>query len=370
MSDGIWARDYRKKNHELVSCTAINLTRCHPMSEFPLHPYPWQLSLWQQLNQQIQNKKLPHAIMFAGPKGIGKRHLAEALAQLMLCHSPIESTPCGKCRGCLLNKAQGHPDLQILALEDDAKAIKVDQVRALIEDLAKTAQQGGYKVVIIEPTEAMNANSANALLKSLEEPAPNTLMILVCHSPSSVLPTIRSRCQIRLMAMPAREQVIRWLGPLMAGNSIPIEKLVDAAAGAPLKALSFLESDALEKRDSWMLSLSRLTSAQISAIEVAAQWQKEDLVEWIEWFIGWLHTLACWQQGQASVLINQLPADVQQRLGAIPPALLHRYIEKVLQSKRQLLSGSNPNKQLLLEETLLDWGAMLRVSQARRAQPA
>ena len=76
------------------------------------------------------------------------------------------------------------------------KSIKVDQVRALIEDLSKTAQQGGYKVVVLEPAEAMNTNAANALLKSLEEPAANTLLVLVCHTPSAVLPTIRSRCQI------------------------------------------------------------------------------------------------------------------------------------------------------------------------------
>ena len=151
------------------------------MSDFPSHPYPWQLQEWQQLSQQIAAKKLPHALMFAGAKGIGKRHLAEALAQLLLCLSPIEGTPCGKCRGCMLNKAQNHPDLIVISPEEGAKGIKVDQVRALIEDLGKTAQQGGYKVVVLEPAEAMNANAANALLKSLEEPAASTLLILVCH---------------------------------------------------------------------------------------------------------------------------------------------------------------------------------------------
>ncbi|RZA06354.1 MAG: hypothetical protein EOO68_05120 [Moraxellaceae bacterium] len=74
------------------------------MSDFPSHPYPWQLQEWQQLNLQIAANKLPHALMFSGPKGIGKRHLAESLAQLLLCLAPIEGTPCGKCRGCLLNK--------------------------------------------------------------------------------------------------------------------------------------------------------------------------------------------------------------------------------------------------------------------------
>lgn len=331
-----------------------------PMSDFPSHPYPWQLQEWQQLNQQIESKKLPHALMFAGAKGIGKRHLGEALAQLLLCLSPVEGTPCGKCRGCLLNKAQNHPDFIVLEPEEGAKAIKVDQVRSLIEDLGKTAQQGGYKVVVLEPAEAMNTNAANALLKSLEEPAANTLLILVCHTPSAVLPTIRSRCQMRLLATPNSEQVIHWLRPLMVGSNTPVEKLMEAAGGAPLTALAYLESDALERRDNWMLSLVRLSSGQISAIEVAAQWQKEDVIALVEWFLVWLHSVVRWQVGAEQVLISQLPQDFRERLVKIPPALLHRYLEKLLVSKRQLLGNSNPNKQLLLEEMLLDWGALLR----------
>jgi len=330
------------------------------MSEFPYHPYPWQLQEWQKLGQQITAQKLPHALLFAGARGIGKRHLAEALAQLLLCVSPIEGTPCGKCRGCLLNKVDNHPDFIVLEPEEGAKGIKVDQVRALIDDLGKTAQQGGYKVVVLEPIEAMNANAANALLKSLEEPAANTLLILVCHSLSAVLPTIRSRCQLRLLPTPNTEQVIHWLKPLMAGSSLPVEKLIEAAAGAPLTALSYLENDALERRDAWLLNLIRLSTGQVSAIEVAAQWQKDDVVALVEWFLVWLHSILRWQVGAEQVLVNQLPQDLKDRLIKLPASLMHRYVEKILVSKRQLLGNSNPNKQLLLEELLLDWGALLR----------
>ncbi|GGY69499.1 DNA polymerase III subunit delta' [Cellvibrio zantedeschiae] len=332
------------------------------MSDFPSHPYPWQLQEWHQLNQQIAAGKLPHALMFAGAKGIGKRHLAEALAQLLLCLSPIEGTPCGKCRGCMLNRVHNHPDFIVIEPEEGAKGIKVDQVRSLIDDLGKTAQQGGFKVVVLEPAEAMNANAANALLKSLEEPAANTLLVLVCHAPSSVLPTIRSRCQMRLLATPNSEQVIHWLKPLMVGSNIPVEKLMEAAGGAPLTALSYLESDALERRDAWLLNLVRLSTGQISAIEVAAQWQKDDVIALVEWFLVWLHSVIRWQVGAEQLLINQLPQDLRERLMKIPGALLHRYVEKMLVSKRQLLGNSNPNKQLLLEEMLMDWGALLRTA--------
>jgi DNA polymerase III subunit delta' len=338
------------------------------MSDFPKHPYPWQLPEWQRLTQQITANTLPHALMFLGTKGIGKRHLAEALVQLLLCLTPIEGVPCGKCRGCQLNKAHNHPDLMRLEPEEGSKIIKVDQVRLLIDDLGKTAQQGGYKLVIIDPAEAMNGNSANALLKSLEEPAANTLLILVSHAAGSVLPTIRSRCQLRLLPLPSREQVIQWLKPFLVGSPVPIEKLLDVAGGAPLTALRYLDGDALERRDKWLLSLLSLSSGKISAIEVAAQWHKDDVVAIVEWFLVWLHALMCWQVGADSLLFNQLPQDVRDRFGRIPKSLLHRYLEKILLAKRQLLGVSNPNKQLLLEEMLLDWGALLRAGAVKKIE--
>lgn len=335
------------------------------MSDFPIHPYPWQLNDWQQLVQQIAAQKLPHAMMIAGPKGIGKRHLADALAQLLLCTSPIEGTACGRCRGCELNRSQTHPDLLWLEPEEEGKAIKVDQVRELTESLGKTAQQGGYKVVVIEPAESMNGNAANALLKSLEEPAANTLLILVSHTPGSVLPTIRSRCQMRKMPMPRSEQVLHWLSPLMVGSNSTPEALLVAARGAPLTALKLLQGDALEQREQTLQQFVRLTLGQVSAIEVAASWQGGDVAGLVEWLLGLVHSLARWRAGANDAQIEMTPAEWRERLSHLNVALLHRYIEKILLSKRQLLSGANPNKQLLLEELLLDWGALVRASTNR-----
>ena len=335
------------------------------MSDFPALPYPWKQGDWQQICAQQATNKLPHALMLAGPKGIGKRHLAEALAHLLLCLAPVEGTPCGKCRSCQLNHAQTHPDFLMLVPEEGSKAIKVDQVRGLIESLGKTAQQGGYKVLVLEPAEAMNINSANALLKSLEEPADNTLLILVSHIPSAVLPTIRSRCQLRLLAMPREEQVLHWLTPLMTGSSVQPKEVLSVARGAPLTALALLEGDALERYQQLQDNLARLTLGQLSAIELAQQWHGDDVVAIIEWFLGWLHGLARWRVGMDDPQIKALPPEFRERLTYIAPALLHRYIEKILTNKKQLLSGANPNKQLLLEELFLDWGALLRASTNR-----
>jgi DNA polymerase III subunit delta' len=335
------------------------------MADFPRHPYPWQLAEWQQLNQQIAHQKLPHALMFAGPKGIGKRHLADALSQLLLCLRPSEGIPCGDCRGCHLNKAQNHPDLIWVEPEEGSKGIKVDQVRSLIDELGKTAQQGGYKVVVIEPAEGMNANSANALLKSLEEPAAKTLLILVSHAPSAVLPTIRSRCQMRSLPMPNTEQLIHWLTPLTAGSSISVTRLIEAAGGAPLTAVAYLNGDTLARRDSWLVNFMRLSTHQLTAIDLAAQWHKDDVIAIVEWLLLWLHSLMRWQVGMPGTSIENLSQEQRDQVARLPANLLHKYIEKLLLAKRQLLSSSNPNKQLLLEELLLDWSALMRLGQSR-----
>jgi len=326
------------------------------------HPYPWHLSHWQELGQSIDHQKLLHAIMFAGPKDIGKGQLARALAYRILCESPVDGLACGKCRGCELNKAGTHPDLSLLMPEEGSKAIKVDQVREVTQFLTKTSQQGGYKLVIIEPTEAMNGSSANALLKSLEEPSGNTLLILVCHNPSSVLPTIRSRCQIRLLPLPPKEQLINWLSPLLPAQSLRADELLIQAGGAPLAALALLEGDELEKRKKRLDDWIKLSLGQASAIELAAEWQQEDGLAWLEWYLSWLLRISRWQVGTPEALILNQSAELQSVLMTISSNHLHRYIEKVLLSKRQLQSGANPNKQLLIEELLLDWAALMRIS--------
>lgn len=332
---------------------------------FPALPYPWQKDEWQRLNRHIDERQLPHALMFSGPLGVGKVHLAKALAQRLLCQAPQQGTACGKCHSCGLLKAQTHPDLTILQPEEPGKAIKIDAVRELTRSLGNTAQQGGYKVVVMEPAEAMNINAANALLKTLEEPADNTCLILVSHTPSSVLPTIRSRCQIRPLPLPPASRVLEWLKPLVSGSGFEAGELLDRARGAPLTALGLLDGDRLEQRRQREQDFLKLCDQKLTAMQLADNWQKGDVGEAIEWLLGWLYDLARWQTGVGVSALDALPDHLRQTLKRVPPALLHRYLEKLMTVKRQWLSGANPNKQLLLEELLLDWGVLLR--QAQRA---
>ncbi len=323
-------------------------------------PYPWQEGEWQRLQQQHQQKKLPHALLLSGSRGLGKRQFAVALAQSLLCDAPQQGHGCGACRSCQLNQSQTHPDFLLIEPEEAGKAIKIDQIRVVSEFVSKTAQQGGRKVVVVAPAEAMNVNSANALLKSLEEPAGDTTLVLVWHTPSQVMPTIRSRCQQLAFPIPPREQSLQWLSKVVTPEVEP-EKLLDMVAGAPLSARDLLEGDRLEQRSNVEQQLLSVANMQLSPLDAAKNWSSMDVIEIVEWILLWLHQGAV----QAATREIKKSESVPALLAQLHPSLIFRFQDKLIIVKRQLLSGANPNKQLVLEELLLDWSALAKQRQLK-----
>lgn len=331
-------------------------------------PYAWQMTHWQRLSQQHMDQKLPHALMLSGHKGIGKYHFAKALGYYLLCLSPVNQVPCGRCKGCELNLAETHPDFFVLRPEGTSRVIKIDQVRQLTEFLAKTAQQGGKKVAVIEPVEALNVNAANALLKSLEEPSGNSSLILVSHVPSQVMATIRSRCQQIAFPIPTSEESLAWLTPLAVGQDPAY--LLGCAGGAPLAALELLNGDALEQRQSLATGLLSLSDSSRSALELAAELQRGEPLPVVESLMQWLQLGLKRQVTEEVSVGNSVEDQLLALIGTIPSAIVYRFWDKIVAVKRQLLSSANPNKQLLLEELMMDWQALTRqsvqVSQSRQ----
>jgi DNA polymerase-3 subunit delta' len=158
---------------------------------------PWQVT-WAA-SVLARRERWPHAALITGPAGIGKRALADWLARVLLCETPrADGAPCNACPGCHYIGAGQHPDLRIVDAfdrsDDDVKAVEwivVDRIRALLQWAELTSHRGGAKVALIDPAERMNAAAANALLKTLEEPPPNTHFLLVSQQPNRLPATIQ-----------------------------------------------------------------------------------------------------------------------------------------------------------------------------------
>lgn len=150
--------------------------------------------VFRQLQNSFEHGRMAHAYLFEGDQGTGKAELALWFVKHLFCLNLQAGMPCEKCNNCLRINSKDHPD--VVEIEPDGQSIKVDQIRALQSELAKSGFESAKKVVIIHQAEKMNLNSANSLLKFLEEPPANFMIILETQSLGKILPTIRSRCQI------------------------------------------------------------------------------------------------------------------------------------------------------------------------------
>lgn len=204
--------------------------------------YPWLAAPYQGFRQQVRQQQLPHALLLSGIQGMGKRLLAEQLANIILCqHTSI--APCNQCHACQLLRAGNHPDFHVL--NGQTTSIGVDAIRALSRQLSESARLGGTKIALIDHADKMTEAAANALLKTLEEPAGKACLMLVSSYPERLLPTIRSRCQQRALGLPEADQVLAWLAE--QGLAATRTRL-NINQGSPLQTRDYLNSGADELR--------------------------------------------------------------------------------------------------------------------------
>lgn len=320
--------------------------------------YPWQASLWQQLAGRTQHA---HAYLLHGPAGIGKRALAERLMALLLCKSPVALQACGQCKSCHLLAAGSHPDNYVLEPEEVDKPIKVDQVRALVNFVVQTAQLGGRKVILIEPTEAMNLNAANALLKSLEEPSGDTVLLLISHQPSRLLPTIKSRCVQQACPLPSEAVSLQWLSEALPDSSEQeVRELLYLAAGSPLAAVRLQVQGVREQRALVAEGVKKLHKQQISASQLAESWNTVPLPLLFDWFCDWAHLILRYQLTRDEQGLG--PADmgkvVQYLAQKAPQGKVLQIQEWLLQQRQKVLGKANLNRVLLLEALLVQWASL------------
>ncbi len=177
---------------------------------------------------------MPHALLLAGVQGMGKREFALFAAAALLCEQPSIKGACGNCGACNQLAADAHADYRYIATEEGSEVIKVDAIRQLVDWLHLTANGKSYRVAIINDADAMNRNSANGLLKTLEEPGDGTILILVSNKPGSLPATIRSRCQKINITNQDAAAAISWLeGQGIADGASALH----AAGGAPYRVI-------------------------------------------------------------------------------------------------------------------------------------
>ena len=210
--------------------------------------YPWHADVFADLQQRRAQGRLAHALLISGPAGIGKLQLANVFSQSLLCAEPqADGLACGQCHACSLYAAGNHPDFFRLSPEDDSKVIKIDQIRVLIEKMSLSSHYSRYRAVTLNPADAMNIAAANALLKTLEEPPADTVLLLITDRPSFLPATIRSRCQSLRLALPPAEIAQAWLAAQL-DNPRDAAVLLGLAGGAPLAAEA-LAAEQLARRN-------------------------------------------------------------------------------------------------------------------------
>ena len=321
--------------------------------------YPWQSAQWQQIVRQRQQDRLAHALLLQGPAGTGKKHFAHALANALLCRQPTDSGgACGCCETCKLVKAGTHPDLRLLKPTPPATStsnnpvlsIKIDALRNMYKALSETSQFGGYRIAVIEDADKMPAQAANSLLKTLEEPGRDTLLVLVSSHPHHLPVTIRSRCQSIRFQVPESAAALAWLGESGVGN---VHTALKLAHGAPLLARDFVENHA-EERELLVKALNARVRGE-SSIQYAqklAQMPRDYLLTWLlDWVSDLGRLLTC---GNDAELVNEDQRKaLEARAGNADTGKvfdLHDQINSLIKAE-----GIALNLQLLWENLLISW---------------
>lgn len=320
------------------------------------------------LRTAARGGRVSHAYLFAGPAGVGRYDAARAFAQLLNCERPETGDACGECRPCRLIASGQYPDVRTVDVErglllnndpdeQKKKVISIEQVRALRREVAFPPLEGRCKVYVFVGADNMQAEAANSLLKILEEPPAQVVIILIAESTVPMLPTVVSRCQlVRFSLVPAAEieQVLVSRHRLDPGRA----RFIAALAGGQLgKAITWATSpEALEWREQALDLLERMETAdpleRLDAAEAAAK-DKDRLADLLDVALFWYRDVLVWQEMRGDTYLVNL--DRKERIAAlgaaVPGPVLSERIKALEEAKDGLRRNVHPR--LLLENLFL-----------------
>jgi DNA polymerase-3 subunit delta' len=316
--------------------------------------YPWHADTWRRVQQARRAGRLPHALLLAGPAGLGKSAFAARLSDALVCGQPDpQGDACGSCAACRASRGGAHPDLHRVTPDEPGKPIRIDAIRALSGKSVLAAQDGGYRVFLLAPAEAMNRAAANALLKTLEEPTPRSVLILVSSHPDRLPATIRSRCQRVKFSAPPPGEVEAWLKQRVAPAAVA--DLLAISGGMPLRALQAGEEGWLEEGRRLVGELTALRQRQINPLQTVEEWEKRPLTTILDGLKRCVADLVRLAYGLKDTRIYHpsLCAELQCVGQDLDLRQLHRLHDDLLRLDRD--QSHNPNKQMLLEHIANRW---------------
>ena len=306
--------------------------------------YPWHKPLWQQFLRVWQQQRLPHAILLTGAKGLAKTDLALDIAQYSLCLKPADLAACGQCHSCQLFSAGAHPDHLLIEPEEAGKTIKIDQIRALKDKQSLTPNISAWKTVVIHPAHKMTTSASNSLLKLLEEPPAQTLLILVSSQPQQLPVTIRSRCQLWPMQSPDNSVTENWLK--QQGTEISTAQLAilqPLAKGAPLMLQQLQENGVDVLSQQLQQDLQLLMQGKANPVQMTASWLSYDLLTVMQ------------------ILFYAVKNRLTSQSNAAEAAMLWQIIDCIQTTIKLVSSSNNYNKTLIIEDFMV---AVMRISRS------
>ncbi|MBL8519644.1 MAG: DNA polymerase III subunit delta' [Betaproteobacteria bacterium] len=338
---------------------------------------PWHRPVVEDL--VARRATLPHALLIHGREGTGLVELARGIAQSLLCESGQGGTACGACPACGWFRDGNHPDFrevrpESLDEEDASPAdsdapegkeekkslfIKIDQIRALADFMMLTTHRDGLRILVLHPAESMKSEAANALLKTLEEPPPRTLILLVTSRVGRLLATIRSRCQKLAAPRPAPDVALSWLRAQGVGQP---ELALAAAGGAPLDAVAFAAPEYQAARSAFVRVLADPRGDMLACAQAH---EKADLTQPLLWLHTWVHDLMLGLHALPPAYFPDQSAALSRIAGSANARAVCRFETSLREARRLVHHPLNPR--LFLEQLLISYAAAIEpVSPAKR----
>lgn len=324
---------------------------------------PWLAGPRQQLAQARVEGHMPHALLVHGTERSGHSTLAVWAAQLVLCERP-GSEPCGQCNSCVLFLAGNHPDFHFIELEEKASQVKIDQVRGLCSTLAMRSYLGGAKVGLVDPADKMNVNANNALLKTLEEPPEDTLVILCASRLDRLARTVTSRCQRLHVRSPEPGPALAWLEA--RGRRPDWPGLLALAAGAPLRALELAEAGAGELSAEMEEALAGSDGARFDPLWLADRWSKDRPGDRLAWLEQWLESVIRRLAGLSDAVNNNRDNRLSSAAAGLNMTTAFELLDRVREAR--VLHEGSLNTLLLFEDLLVGFAEAFAGRRALRPE--